>query len=513
MKIEQQPLDTCELKLTIELDDAELEAAKRKAARTLLGNRAIPGFRKGKAPYEIILRHIGEGAVTESAMQDLAQESYRKAITELDLDVVGPGQLTDVQASPTVFTYTVPLRPEVELGDYRNVRLDYTEATVTEEALNRVLDRYREQEALLEPMEGEARLKDVVTVDVIGSLIPEPAESEAAASQPTAEAGSTPDLPAEDSEAQPAAEIDSTSDLPTEASEAQPAKPNEDFFLFDKDIDVLLDPQHEWPAPGFVEKLTGIRAEEVRRFELRFPDDYANESLRGRLAHYDVKCSGVKARTLPELNDDLAKAFEYESADEMRAGVREKLLARAKREVDEEYTNSVIDLVTAGATVKYPPFLLAQEVDRLLHEFEHTLQAQNLTLEDYQKVSGKTDEQLREELEPPARERLRRSLVVSKVAVAEGLTVSEEEVSVRIEATAQLLGKDGNEYRRQMNTEDGRLATHYDLLSKQAIQRLVAIARGENLPSGSPAPELGPEPALEAANVIEPEEKLETPEA
>ena len=461
LKIEQQPLDNCELLLTIELDAAQVEEAKRKAARQLAQKYSIPGFRKGKAPYEIIVRNVGEGNVLEAALDDLTRTVYQQALDELNLDPIGPGQMTDAKLDPPVFTFTVPLRPEIDLGSYRDVRLGYTEAAVTEEALNHALDHMREHEAVLEPVERPAQTGDAVTMDVSAKLILKPAESQATEGR-AATAESTP-------------EPESPSDTPTE--------PTEEFLMDDKDVELLLDPKLNWPASGFAEKLAGIKADEDRHIELTFPDDYANESLRGKLAHFEVKCKGVKSRTLPEWDDELAKSLgEYESLADMRQKTHDTLLAQAKRRVDDEYAKSAMDIVVAGATVKFPPYLLDRELEEMMNDLDRRLREQNLTLEDYKKVTKRTDEQVREELEPGARERLRRSLVLSKVIELEGLTVGDEELNSRIEVTSAFFGKDADRYRKLMHDERARRSVRYDMLSEQAVQRVVAIAKGENPP-------------------------------
>jgi trigger factor len=489
LKIEQETLDTCEAKLTVELEAAQVEEAKRKAARKLAQRYAIPGFRKGKAPYEIILRTVGEGAVLEAAMEALSQDVYKQALDELDLDPVGPGQMIDAKIDPAVFTYTVPLRPEVDLGNYREVRLGYTPPDVTEEALTDAMEHMREHEAVLEPVERPAQPGDVVTLDVSGRVLPEP--------------------PAAEEEADPAAE---PAPGGSEAETPAPAEPVETFLMDDKDVDVLLDPKLNWPAPGFAEKLDGIQADEARQIELTFPDDYANESLRGKQARFEVKCKGVKSRTLPAWDDELSKTLGHESLADMRVKVQDSLLTQAQRRVEEEYTKSVVDIVVSGSTVKYPPYLFDRELEEMTEDLDRRLREQNITLEDYKRITKRTDEQIREELEPSARERLRRSLVLGKVIETEGITVPEEEVSDRIESIASIFGKDANRYRKMMSSDTARRSVRYDLLSDRAVQRLVAIAKGENPPAAESIEILSETNEPAPAGAVEPEPNAEAPE-
>lgn len=460
MNINKEILDTSEAKLTVEVDPSQMDEARKRAARKLAQRYNIPGFRKGKAPYEIILRHLGEGAITEAALEDIVDIIYPQVIDQSGVDAIGPGQLADAKMDPPVFTFMVPLRPEVDTGTYRSVRLGYDEPTVTEEALTEYLEHLREHEAVLQPVEREAAMTDVVTIDVTGKLLAVP---------------ETPAPVAEPAEAEPA-------EGSTEpAVEAKPAQA-EEFLMEDKDVEVLLAPDLTWPAPGFGEKLVGIKPDEDRSFDLAFPDDYSNDSLKGRLAHYDVKCKGVKSRVLPEWDDELAKTLGYESLADMRTKAQSTLESQGKQRYNDEYTQSVVDIVVSGSTVKYPPYLYDREIEEMTQDLDRRLREQNLTLDDYKKVTGRTDEQIREELDPSARERLRRSLVLGKVIDQEGLTVSEQDITDRIEMMAGLFGKDADKYRKMMRSEDARRSVRYDLLSDIAVRRLVAIAKGESVP-------------------------------
>jgi len=486
LKIEKEILDTSEAKLTVEVDASQMEEARKRAARKLAQRYAIPGFRKGKAPYEIVLRHLGEGAITEAALEDIVDVIYPQVIDQSGVDAIGPGQLADAKMDPPVFTFMVPLRPEVDISNYRDVRLGYNETAVTEEALNDYLEHLREHEAVLEPVDREAQMKDVVTVDVAGKVLipaslPEPVEgAEAPAEKPEGEAATEPEptpLP------EPV-----EGNAPAEAPVATEA--TEEFLMDDKDVEVLLAPDLTWPAPGFGEKLVGIKPDEERSFDLAFPDDYANDSLKGKLAHYDVKCKGVKSRALPEWDDELAKTLGYDSLADMRTKAQDTLEQQAKTRLNDEYTQSVVDIVVAGSTVKYPPYLYDREIEELTQDLDRRLREQNLTLEDYKKVTGRTDEQIAEELAPSARERLRRSLVLGKVIDLEGLTVEEQDITDRIEMVAPLFGKDADKYRKMMKGADARRSVRYDLLSDKAVKQLVAIAKGENPPKAGPSLEI-----------------------
>ncbi|MBI3241714.1 MAG: trigger factor [Chloroflexi bacterium] len=484
MKIEQTPLETCEVQMTVEVDAEQVDKAKRAAAKRLAQKYNIPGFRKGKAPYEIIKRQFGEGAVWEEALDELGQRVYQAALEETKLDPIAPGALTDVKLEPVVFTFNVPLKPEIDLGAYRSTRFGYTPAMVNEDAINEALESMRETQAVLEPVERPSQLGDVVKLDIkAAAMLPATAKDE-------------PDVPTE--EAAKPEEAGEAADPASTESVVEPSGPVEEFLMDDKDVEVLLDSKVDWPMPGFNEKVLGMNVGDERHFELVFPDDYANEQLRGQTAKFDVKCNDVKLRTLPEWDDELAKSLgDYESLADMRTEVGDDLLRRAKRRVDDEYSRAVMDTIVAGAMIKYPPVLLKEEVDGLVEDLDRRLREQRLTLEDYMKIQDLTTEKLREDLQPTANERLRRALVLSKVIELEKVEVSHEEIDERIALMVTPFGPDAEKYLKILNTENGHRSVRLDLLSERAAQRLVAIAKGE-------APEI-PEATAEAEAVAEPE--------
>ncbi len=473
LKIEQKPLDTCEMELTVEVDAERLEKAKRAAARRLAQKYSIPGFRKGKAPYEIVLHTVGEGKVMEEAVDELGQDVYKAALEEVRLKPFAPVELAEVRLNPVVFVFKVPTQPEVDLGAYRSVRLGYTEPAVTEEALNETLEHMREHQAVLEPVERAAQMGDVIMLDIAGVLKPPPAAPPFPPPSPMAD--ETP------------ISFSSSATGGMQRGGDEPA--GDEFLMDDKDVEVLLQPDLNWPMLGFAEKVVAIAVGDVRHFELNFPDDYGNESLRGRLAHFDVKCNSVKSRTVPEWDDELAKSLgDYDSLADLRAKVRDELLELAKRRLDEEYGKSAVDTVVAGTTVKFPPALLGREVDDLVDDLDRRLREQKLTVKEYLKIQKITEEQMRQDLEPHARERLRRSLALGKVIEVEGLTVTEEEVAAHIETAAAPFGAQAAQFKTLLNSEQGRRSIRVDLLSQRAVDRVKAIAKGENPPLPEPTP-------------------------
>jgi len=444
LKVETQPNEDRTLTLKVEVSEDRVKPALEVAARQLSKRYPLPGFRPGKAPLAAVRRQFGEQALYEIALDELGPKLYEEALDQEKIEAYAPGALTDLKLSPMVLTFTVPLKPEVELGDYRAVRVEFAPPVIADEEQTRVLENLRERQAVLEPVERPAQLGDSVTLDINGFL----------------NEGLNPS----------------------------------DFLLADKDVNTQLDANVEWPMKGFSEQILGLKVGETKKFDLAFPEEYANEALRGQPAHWEVTVKEVKSKTVPEWNDELAKSLgEYESLDDLRTKVRQDLENQAKRASDREYGDKVLNQVVAGAKVTYPPVLIEQEMDDILHNLDHRLRDQGLTLEDYLKIEKKTREAFREEQKPNAEERLKRALVLGKLVDLEGIDLQPEDVVSRIDELSAMWGERADEMRQALNVDATRRSLTVDMLTERAMQRLMAIARGEEVPA----------PAVAAAPIVE----------
>jgi trigger factor len=448
LKIEKELLDNCIAKLTVQVDDEQVQPALKAAARKISKQYKIPGFRPGKAPYEVVLRQFGEDMLYQNAVDELGQKVYEAALDQEKLDAYATGSLDDIQLKPMVLKFTVPLRPEVELGDHRALRLPYAAPGVTDEAVQDAVEHLREHQAVLDPVERPAALGDVAALDVKAFL--------------------------------------NTGENPS------------DFLMADEDVTFLMDEKGTWPMPGFAPMVVGLQAGDEKKFDLTFPDDYSNTSLRGQTAHCEVKVKEVKNRSLPEWSDELAKSMgDYESLADLRQKVRAELEARARASVDDEYRSKAVDALVDQAQIKYPPMLLQQELDGVVEDYDRRLREQRLTLDDYLKIEKKTKEQFREEQLPTAERRLKRALVLGKIVELERLTVSDEDVDAEIDAFVQLVGAAGENMRKSLSNRNSRNALAVDLITGKAVRRVADIAKGEDIPL--PEPEAKVEAAAEAA--------------
>jgi trigger factor len=432
LKIETQDLAERQMQLTVEVPDDQIEAAMHRAARRMSQRSKIAGFRPGKAPYEVVLQRYGQEAVFDEALDALGQDVYRQALEDSSLDPVAPGALEDVVSrSPLVLRYTIPLVPQVDLGKYRELRLPFETPAVKDEAVQEVLDGLRQQQALIEPVDRPARDSDVVVLDLHGRL----------------------------------------ADAPE----------GEDQALMDEHgISILVAESTDFPFPGSAVHLLGIGVGEERQAEYTFPADYRNESLRGRKAIFHFRCQAVKSRSVPEWSDELARNLgEFTDQSDLRRKVRQSLEGQSLQQAESEYADKVIDAVVSGSQLAFPPVLLRQEVDDTLQDLDRRLKDQRLSLTDYLKIEKKEESELRLELEPQARRRLERGLVLGQVVEAENLEVEESEVAAALDRVLEPLTESKDAVRRVLDTPAGRRRIRLDLLTDKAVARLVQVARGE----------------------------------
>ena len=433
LKIETQELEDRQVELTVEVPDDRVQAAKRSSAKRLSKDTRIPGFRPGKAPYEVIVSKFGEEVVFEEALEILGQEAYRESLEDAELDPYAPGSLEEiVSREPLVLRFTVPLVPEVVLGDYREIRIPYEAPEVTDEAVESMTEELRQRQALIEPVERPAENSDLVVLDIHGEL-----------------------LNKED---------------------------DEDVELVNQEgISVLVDEETDFPFLGIYEHLLGIVEGDEKTVEHTFPEDYAAEDLQNKPASFQLKCIGVKSRFVPEWSDDLAKSIgEFEDLLDLRIKVRESLTEQATQEAESAYAEQVMEVVMEGAQVTYPPIVLENETDHLMRDLEMRLSSQNLAFDDYLKIEGKNAEEIRDELKPAAEERVSRGLVLGQIVEEENLAVDDDEITQEIDRMLEPLGEGGNDNLKEVfDTPEGRNRIGMDLLTKKAIDRLMDISKGE----------------------------------
>lgn len=439
MNIDTVPLEDHQVKITVEVDTDSFESTKRRAARKLAKRAKIPGFRPGKAPYPVIVRHIGEAAILEEAIELTVDDIYPKVIESSEIEPYGPGTLESIpEMDPPTFEFVVPLRAAVELGDYKSIRFPYELREITDEDVDDVINNLREQQALIEPVERSAEAGDLVTVrlDAKRTMVDE---------------GEDPKL------------IDNRS------------------FPVVIDVD---DETDEWPYPGFSQELIGTLKGDEKSIQYSYPDDSPFEAYQGLDVEFTIQIEDIRSRTLPDADDELAKSVgEFDTLEDLRSTIKENLEIQSRQSYEDEYDEQVLDEIVSFSTINYPPQMLEQEINIVLGNMERQLEAQGLDIDLYMKSREMDVDGLREEAKPIAEDRLKKSLVLLEIAEQEEIQIDPEELQNETSQTLEQASRSLSEKEmRELTTKDSasNLVSNImmDLLLRHTRDYIRDIARG-----------------------------------
>lgn len=425
MKVTKEKTEDSQAFLTIEMEPGEVEASLAEAYHRLVKKASIPGFRKGKAPRQILEQYLGKESFLEDALNHLVPQAYEKAIAEQQIEALAQPQIEIVQTDPVIFKATVPLAPVVELGDYHHIQVTADPVEVTEDNVNAVIEQLRHQNATWEAVERAVAFEDLVVLDV-------------------------------------------KSDVDGES------------FINQEGVQYQVFRDSPFPAPGFARQLPGMKKGEEKEFKLKLPSDYPKTELAGKEPSFKVRVIEIKQEILPELNNKFVKQLgpELKTVAALRKEVTSNLKLRAEEKARADFEERVIEAVTDLSQVTFPPVLVEMEIHRLIDEQSRRFQMQGGNLEEYLKSVNKTEAQLHEELHPLATKRLTHSLVLGKVAEEEKVEVSESEVDAEIESMLKSATENKEELQKVMNTPQSRGSMKQILMTRKTISRLVEIAQG-----------------------------------
>lgn len=456
MNIQTEHLEDHRAKFTVEVDVERLDAAKQKAARNIAKKVNIPGFRKGKVPYRVLIQNGLEPAILEDAIEELSQEIYRETLDQSDVEPYGPGSFDDysLESTPT-FTYTVPLQPTAKLGDYRAIRRDYEEPAVTEEEVEEHLKRLLLEQAEYAESAEAVQLGNRVTLDIHSTFADDPVIVEG-----------------------------------DEESEAQPKKG--DQFIHQHDAKIYLDPDDEPVLAGFNEALLGANVGDDVDFELVIPEtDEEYADIAGRKIQFNVNIANIETALLDELNDEFAEKVTAEEEDGplnlegLRARISESILDSKTQSTKDSYFTAVIDDIVEISEFSFPDMMVEEQIEDLIKGFEERLKRSGMSLDVYLNVTGQSKEAIEEEYKEPAIISIKRSLAMREVIIAEKLTVPEAEITKRIDELVARFGEQAEAIRGMFDTPDMRMRMANDVLQEFVVNRVIAIARGEEIPEPS----------------------------
>jgi trigger factor len=421
------------VRVQAEVPADEVERRLQETARALGRELKMPGFRKGKVPPPVVLRRVGRDAVLDETVRGSLGSWYANAIEDAGIVPVGDPQLAldDLPGEGEALTFSIEIgvRPKAALGSYRELEVGRREPEASDEAIEQELEALRERLAKLETADRPAAQGDFVVIDYEGSV-----------------------------DGQPLAGVEGRAEL-VELGSGR-----------------LIE--------GMEAQLIGARAGEERSVEVSFPEDHQAKEVAGKTAVFNVTVREVKGKQLPPVDDDLASdAAGFDTLDELRDDIREKLLAADHQRIESEFREGAVDAAVAEARVEVPDDLVEARAAELWQQLAATLARQGVSEEAYLKIAGKTDTQIVEEAKPDAAQALKREAVLAAIVEAEGIEPSDDDLR---EALAQSAAGAGESDAAAVDPEEmfervrkaGRLeALRSDLATRQAVDLIASAAK------------------------------------
>ena len=386
MSVQVEKLEKNMAKLTIEVSAEEFDAAIEQAYQKDKKKISLPGFRKGKAPRKMIEKMYGTGVFYEDAANIVIPKAYSEAAKECGEEIVSQPEISVTQigaGQPFIFTAEVALKPAVTLGDYKGVEVEKTPVEVSEEEVDKEVDKERENNSRTIDVDDRAVEKgDMIKLNFEGF-------------------------------------VDGT---PFEGGKA------EDYSLTIGSGSFI---------PGFEDQLIGAKIGEEVEVNVTFPEEYHAAELKGKPAVFKCTVNEIKVKELPEADDEFAKdVSEFDTLAEYKDDIRAKLLEKKTADAKREKQNKTVAKAVENATMEIPEAMITEQVRRMADDFTRRLQSQGLSMDQYMQFTGLTMDALAQQMRPEALKRIQNSLVLEAIAKAENIEVSDEKVNEEIEKMA-----------------------------------------------------------------------------
>ncbi|HWI65166.1 MAG TPA: trigger factor [Symbiobacteriaceae bacterium] len=430
MKATWDKLEKNWMQFEVEVEADQFAKAIDAAFRKLNSRVTVPGFRPGKAPRALFERNYGKQTLVQEAVEELLPRAYGEAVDQNKVEPIDQPDVELVQAEegkPFIFKGKVQVSPEVSLGKLSGFGLAKPTGEVSAEQVDQQLTQLRERMATLVTDDaGEVKQGTFAVIDFEGFVDEVPFEGGKGENY-TLEIGSG-------------------------------------SFI-----------------PGFEEQLVGAKVGESREVKVTFPEQYHAEHLAGKEALFKVTIKEAKRKELPELNDEFAaEVSRFQTVAELRADIEKRLAETATNNAEKEFQNKVVDAVAAEATVELPSVLVHRRVHDMMHEFEHNLSAQGLSLEYWSQATGKSEHDLHEELEEPAKKSVKTDLVLGAVAKQEGIAITDAEVEAEFDLMLARYKGQEKEIKQLRKNGAYRERLRDSLLVQKTIDHLVSL----NAPQG-----------------------------
>ena len=427
MNVKSVEKENGKAKVVVEIDKPEFEQALNKAYAKCRKDIMLPGFRKGKAPRKMVESMYGATVFYEDAVNEIFPEIYTTAIVDQQLKAVGSPSVSNMDTPDeggVVLTIETELYPEVTLGQYKGIEVPKREVKVEESEFDAEVNRMAERNARIETVDRAAQMGDTVVIDFEGF---------------------------------------------------EGGKP----FQGGKAEDYSLTLGSGSFIPGFEEALVGAVAGEERDVNVTFPENYAKE-LAGKPAVFKCKVHEVKESIKPELDDEFAKdVSEFDTLDALKNDIRERFTKSREEQNERAFESSAVQLAAANMTCNVPACMIDEQVDHQIEQFAYQLQSQGMKMEDYTKMIGGDLSSLRQSMRPMAEQTVRSDILLSEIARAENLEVTDEEVEEELKKLAEQYQMELDKVKAAVDTA----AVKSDLMGKKAAKIItdnaVAVAPTE----------------------------------
>ena len=418
MSLQVEKLEKNMAKLTIEVSAEDLDKAMEKAYQKQKSRISLPGFRKGKAPRKMIESMYGKGVFMEDAVNSLVPQEYTKALGECDLEIVSQPEINVTQMEPgkaLIFTADVAVKPEVTLGDYKGVEVPKSEITVTDEEVDAEVKKELDKNARTVAVEDRAAANgDITTIDFEGFV---------------------------------------------------------DGVAFEggKGTDYALTLGSSTFIPGFEDQLVGANTGDHVEVKVTFPEEYQAKELAGKEAVFQCDVKKIETKEVPELDDEFAKdVSEFDTLAEYKEDVKKKLTEKKEKEARTAKENAAVDKAIENAQMDIPELMTKTECRQMMDDFSRRMQQQGLSMEQYFQFTGQSMDKMMEDMKPQALKRIQTRLVLEKVAEAENIQPSEEEITEEIQKMADAYKMEADKIREAIG-ESGLEQMKKDMAVQKAV--------------------------------------------
>ena len=427
MSLQVEKLEKNMAKLTIEVSAEEFDAAIEKAYQKNKGKMNIQGFRKGKAPRQMIEKMYGVGVFYEDAANIIIPEAYSKEVSECkDIEIVSQPEIDVVQiekGKSFIFTAVVATKPEVELGEYKGIQVEVAVPEINDEDVEKELKKAQEEQARTVPVEDRPVADgDIATIDFEGFV---------------------------------------------------------DGVAFEggKGTDYALTIGSHSFIDTFEEQLIGKNIGEEVEVNVTFPEEYHAEELKGKPALFKVTVKEIKVKELPELDDDFAQdVSDFDTLDEYKADIKAKLVEKAEKVAKNEKEEKLIDAIIANSKMDIPEAMIETQQDQMVREFANRIASQGLSFDQYMQFTGMTMDAMKEQMKPQALKRIQVRLVLEAIAAKEAFEITEEDIEKELETMASMYQMDIAKL-KEIVSDNEKEAMKKDIAVSKAAELIIAESK------------------------------------